>query len=185
MEINSCFQLGYVIKTHGIGGEIVAFLDVDDPLHYNELKSFFIKINRNLVNFQINSISIGKNSAHLNRFGRNIDGVKTIIKLQNIDSIDKAKPLKGKQLYLPLKCLPELDNGQFYYHQVINYKVVDKNKGDLGNVKEFYDLPSQALMSIIYLGKEVLIPVTDHIIEKADHQAKVLHVNLPEGLLEI
>lgn len=186
MDINSCYQLGYVLKTHGIRGEVLAFLDVDDPQYYKNLKSVFVKINESLIPFLINSISIPVQTPAFIETGRSASkGRKAILKFQNIDSIDKSKSLKGKELYLPLDYLPELEEGKFYYHQVLNYQVVDKNKGALGKIKEFYDLPSQTLMSMSYQGKEVLIPVTDAIIENTDHSAQIVHVNLPEGLVEI
>ena len=36
-----------------------------------------------------------------------------------------------------------------------------------------------------YKGKEVLIPVIPEIVLEADKEAKILNVNLPEGLLEV
>ena len=33
-------------------------------------------------------------------------------------------------------------------------------------------------------GKEVLIPMTDEFVGKADHEAKTLSTSVPEGLIE-
>jgi 16S rRNA processing protein RimM len=68
---------------------------------------------------------------------------------------------------------------------VIGYQVVDQNHGPLGTVKDFYDMPQQQLMAMEYNGQEMLVPVLDEVFVRADHEAKVLHVNLPEGLLEV
>jgi 16S rRNA processing protein RimM len=34
MNQNDCFYLGYVTKTFGYKGEVVIYLDVDDPSYY-------------------------------------------------------------------------------------------------------------------------------------------------------
>ena len=81
--------------------------------------------------------------------------------------------------------MPELEEGQFYFHDVIGYKVVDANHGELGTVKDFYDMPQQQLMAMDYMNQEMLIPVMDETMLRADHEGKILHVHLPEGLLEV
>jgi 16S rRNA processing protein RimM len=46
-------------------------------------------------------------------------------------------------------------------------------------------MPYQDLISMEYKGAEVLIPVEDELILKADKTAQKLYVNLPEGLVDI
>jgi 16S rRNA processing protein RimM len=89
------------------------------------------------------------------------------------------------QAFLPLDELPELENDQFYYHEIIDYQVVDKNLGELGKVLTVHSMQAQDLMVMEYKGKEVLIPVISEIVLNADKEAKILNVNLPEGLLEV
>ena len=81
--------------------------------------------------------------------------------------------------------MPELDKNQFYYHEIIDYKVVDKNLGELGTVQTVHSMQAQDLLVMDYKGKEVLIPVISEIVLNADKEAKVLNVNLPDGLLEV
>lgn len=108
-----------------------------------------------------------------------------IIKFEDVQTIEQAEALRNTSIYLPLGELPELEEGQFYFHDVIGYQVVDEQHGALGTVKEFYDLPQQQLMVMDYLDQEMLVPVMDEIFLRADHEAKQLHVSLPEGLLEV
>lgn len=172
MNIDACFLLGYIVKTHGTKGQVVAFFDVDYPEDYEDLESVFLEQKGRLIPFFIDSMEPIKNS----RF---------IIKFEDIGTMEQAEALRGTALYLPLNELPELEEDQFYFHEVIGYQVVDENHGKLGTVKEFYDLPQQQLMAMDYLGQEMLIPVMDEIMLRADHKAKELYINLPEGLLEV
>lgn len=171
MDIESCYQLGYVLKTHGVQGELTFVLDVDDPGVYAGLESVFIEINGKLVPFFIDNIQILKE--------------KAIVRLEDISSVQKAQHLVGNALYLPLDNLPELEEDQFYYHQIVDYQVVDEKMGNLGKVSNVYEMPHQDLVAMQYQEKEVLIPITDEIVTGIDHEKKELYVELPEGLLDI
>ncbi len=170
MQEDNCFQLGYIIKTHGLKGEISVMLDVDDPNSYRDLDVVFVKIKDQLIPFTIETIRISSKRA--------------IVKFEAIDHVESARQLKGATLYLPLDLLPDLEACQFYYHEVIGFTIEDEKKGILGKVESFY-ASHQNLLSMKYNGTEVLIPVHDHIIKKVDKQRQVILVSLPEGLLEI
>lgn len=172
MNIDDCFQLGFIVKTHGVKGQVVAFFDVDYPEDYEDLESVFLEQGGRLVPFFIDAMEPQQKG----RF---------IIRFEDIKTIEQAEKLRNTALYLPLDELPELEEDQFYFHDVIGYQIVDANYGELGTVKEFYDLPQQQLMAMDYMDQEMLIPVIEDIAMRADHMAKVLHINLPEGLLEV
>ena len=102
-----------------------------------------------------------------------------------IDRIEEAEPLRNAKLWLPLSELPELEDAQFYFHDVIGFQVVDETEGPLGTVENFYELPQQDVLAMRYQGQEVLIPVVDELVSHADMETRQLFVNLPEGLLDI
>ena len=170
MDFESCFQLGYVLKTHGLKGELVFVIDADNPQEYNEMESVFVELNKKLVPFFIERIQLNSDRA--------------IVKFEEIDSIDKAKAFKGSKLFLPLDVLPELEDG-YYFHELIGFKVIDSKEGALGPISGVFDAGSQDLIAMQYQEKEVLIPLTDEVVTKVDKQAKTIHTSLPDGLLDI
>ena len=172
MNIDACYQLGYIVRTHGVKGQVVAFFDVEYPEDYEELESVFLQISGKLVPFFIDSLELQP------------DG-RIIIKFEDVVSIAEAEKLKGTPLYLPLDNLPELGEDQFYFHEVIGYQVVDENLGELGTIKDIYEMPHQDLMGMEYKGVEVLIPLQDELVLRADKKEQKLYVNLPEGLVDI
>ena len=172
MKLDDCFQLGYIVRTHGIKGQVIAFFDVDYPEDYEELESVFLLINGKLVPFFIDRIEPQA-------------AAKFILKFEDLDTIQEAEKLKGVALYLPLTELPELEEDQFYFHEVIGYQVIDEAKGELGTVTDFFAMPNQDLMAMDFQGQEVLIPVADEIILRTDKASKKIFVKLPEGLLEV
>lgn len=171
MNRENCYQLGFVIKPHGIVGDVYIYLDVDAPQEYKKLESVFIEINNKLVPFFISAIAVR--------------GLKALVHFEGCDSLNQAEMLKSKKIYLPLETLPELEGDQFYYHEILGYTVVDKNDGPLGKVVNVYSRSGQDLLAMNYKNKEVLIPITGEIIGKADTERLELSVDLPNGLLEL
>ena len=78
-----------------------------------------------------------------------------------------------------------MPEGHFYYFQVIGFTIEDEVQGTLGTVSEFYDGAGQDVMGMAYEGQEVLIPVADEIVLRADLQAKKVFTRLPEGLIDL
>ena len=56
MHKDECYQLGHIIKTHGLKGMVKIELDVDDPNNYSKLESVFVEKSGNLVPFFIKKI---------------------------------------------------------------------------------------------------------------------------------
>ncbi|WP_337040636.1 ribosome maturation factor RimM [Emticicia sp. 17c] len=172
MTKEDCYLLGKITKTHGLKGELAIWLDVDFPEDYEELDSVLLEVKGELVPYFIEEIQI--------RPG------KSIVKFEDIDTIEDAKKIVNCDIYLPDDNLPELEeDDQFYYHEIIGYDVVDENKGKLGKVKAVYTSEIQDLIAMQYENTEVLIPVSDEIVKTIDRDKKELYTELPEGLLEI
>ena len=57
--------------------------------------------------------------------------------------------------------------------------------GDLGEILEVIEQPHQVLCRIDLEGKEALIPVHEQTLRKVDQQKREVHVELPDGLLDV
>lgn len=171
MDIDSCYQLGYVIKPHGLKGDISIFIDADNPQAYRNLESVLIQQDNQLVPFFIVKIKI--------------NGEKAILNLEDSNDIESAQLLKGSALFLPLSSLPELAEDQFYFHEIIGFTVKDDNLGEIGPVTTVYDAGPQDLLAFEYKNKEILLPINDETVRKVDKNKKQILVNIPDGLLDI
>lgn len=172
MTKEDCYLLGKITKTHGLKGELAIWLDVDYPEEYEDLDSVLLEVKGELVPHFIEEIQIRAN--------------KSIIKFEDIDTIEEAQKLVNCDIYLPEDNLPELeDNDQFYYHEIIDFNVVDEVKGKLGKVLAVYTSDRQDLIAMQYEGVEILIPIDDNIVKMVDREKKELYTHLPDGLLEV
>jgi 16S rRNA processing protein RimM len=175
MTLDDCYLLGSIGKPHGLKGFVMAFLDVDDLEAYRKLKSVLLELPTapgKLTTYEVEKLQPQAEN-------------RALLKLKGIDRIEEAEPLRNAKLYRPLAELPQLEEDQFYFHDVVGYTVVDELLGELGVVETFYELPQQDLMAMRYKGQEVLIPVVDELVLRADAASKKLYVQLPEGLLDV
>jgi len=173
MRIDDCYQLGYVTKTHGLQGEVKVLLDVDFPEAYENLESVFLQLisSGTLVPFFIESLRLQQDSL--------------ILKFEDIDSLEDAEPLLKAGLFLPLDQLPALEEGQYYFHEIIGFQIEDKNAGPLGTVKDVYEGGRQHLIAMEYKEREILIPLNDKIIVGVDKDKQRVYTHLPDGLLDV
>lgn len=171
MRPDDFFLLGKIVRTHGVKGHLVILMDADHPAHYKNVKAFFLNINSELREFPVIEISITGNVAR--------------VLLAGVNDMTLAEQYLKNNVYLPMSELPPLKTNQFYLHELVGATVVDYENGNIGTIEKFYDAPSQAIASVNNNGREILLPLNNHFIQKFDRQKKTLFVNLPEGLVDI
>jgi 16S rRNA processing protein RimM len=171
MDISSCYKVGYILKPHGLKGEVTISLDREFPENADSLSSLFVEKNNRLIPHFINSISLR--------------GAKAFVKFEDIDSIESAHEISKCALYLPKTARPKSTRGEFYDDEIIGFEVLDSEAGVLGKVVEVAEAGPNKLLAIDYNGKEVLIPVNSPFITSINKSKKTIAVTLPEGFLDI
>jgi len=172
MRKEECFYLGKIVSKFSFKGEVLIKLESDDPSQYLKMESVFVEYNNNLVPFFIDKCKLHKSEM-------------LRVKFEDVDTEQEADDLMRADLYLPLDLLPEMGEDQFYFHEIIGFKVIDLNRGEIGMISAINDTTSQALFEIDFNGKQILIPMNDEFIHKLDKEEKQLIVNTPEGLIDL
>lgn len=172
MRIEDCFYLGKIVKKYSFKGELLAKLDTDQPDLYEDLDAVFIKLGRDFIPFFIE-----KSSLHKSDLLR--------LKFEDVTTEEDADRLLKSELYLPLEFLPKLEGDKFYYHEIIGFTVEDASFGTVGKITGVNDTTSQPLLEVMRDTIEILIPINDAIIKKLDRENKTMHVEAPEGLIDL
>ena len=172
MRKDECFYLGKIAKKFSFKGEVLAYLDTDEPELYENLESVFVECNKHLVPFFIETSSL-----HKNDFLR--------VRFEDVTTEEEAEALLGNDLYLPLSMLPKLSGNKFYFHEVIGFEVEDQRLGVVGKIQSVNDSTAQPLFEVLNGAIEILIPMIDHFLVKIDRENKKVVMNLPEGLIEM
>ncbi|MBB1139537.1 ribosome maturation factor RimM [Myroides sp. WP-1] len=172
MHKKDCFYLGKVAKKFSFKGEVLIYLDTDEPELYENLESVFVDFNGQLVPFFIEDAFL-----HKNDFLR--------VKFEDCNSEEDADRIIGSEIYLPLSLLPKLEGNKFYYHEVEGFEVVDTTLGSIGTLVRINDSNYQALFEIDHKGTEILVPMIDQFIEEVDRENKRLILHIPAGLVDL
>lgn len=172
MKKEDCFYLGTIVGKFSFKGALLAKIESDDLEEYTQMESVFVETPTGLIPFFIENCQL-----HKSRLLR--------IKFEGVDTESDAEQLLKCELYLPLDILPKLTGKQFYYHEVTGFEVIDGQKGTIGTIKQINDMGPQPLFVIDHQGTEILVPLHDDLIKKIDRKNTTIHMQLPEGLLDL
>lgn len=172
MRKEDCFYLGKIAKKFSFKGEVLVYLDTDEPELYENLESVFVENNKHLVPFFIETSSL-----HKNDFLR--------VRFEDVNTEEDADALVGCPIYLPLTMLPKLTGNKFYFHEVIGFEIEDKRLGVFGKITSINDSSAQPLFEVLNGEVEILIPMIDQFLVKIDRENKKVIMDLPEGLVEM
>ena len=172
MNENNYYYLGKVTRKFSFKGELIVFLDTDTPSHYYGLKKIFLKVDNSYIPYFISKISKYKNNS-------------VRVKFEDVKNESEAMDLINYEIFLPMEELPKLEGKKFYYHEVIGFKVIDINHGEIGEITHINDQSPQHLFVVKSSGKDILIPINDDFILDLDRINKIVNLKIPEGLLKI
>jgi 16S rRNA processing protein RimM len=172
MRKEDCFYLGKIAKKFSFKGEVLIYLDTDEPELYENMESVFVEFNKNLVPFFIENSSL-----HKNDFLR--------VQFEDVDSEEEADSILNCDVYLPLSMLPKLEGNKFYFHEVIGFEIEDKRLGVFGKIVSINDSSAQPLFEVVNGTVEILVPMIDQFLVKIDRENKKVVMDLPEGLVEM
>lgn len=175
MKTDDFYYLGMITKTFGYEGALIAFLEVDDPLQYENLESVFILIEGKRIPFFIKDLTFRANPEEV------------VIRFEEIDSLEEARNYCEREMYLPLNRLPSLEeeDDAFYFHDLYGYKAYHASGDYLGIIEQVLEYPGNPVFEIKKEDRELLIPVTDEFIHHLDHAQKAIYFDPPEGLLDL
>lgn len=172
MRKEDCFYLGKIAKKFSFKGEVLLYLDTDEPELYENMESVFVEFNKNLVPFFIENSSL-----HKGDFLR--------VQFEDVHSEEEADKLIGCEIYLPLSMLPKLEGNKFYFHEVIGFEIEDLKLGVFGIIESINDSTAQPLFEVLNGSVELLIPMIDAFLVKIDRENKKVVMDLPDGLIDM
>lgn len=171
MEIKSALKIGFILKPHGLKGEVTVSLDAGAPEGIESLESVFLEKDNRLIPYFIEGISVR--------------GQKAFVKFEDINSLEMASGISRQGIYIPKPARAKLKQGEFYPDEVIGFKVYNESDEFIGSIKEVMDDGPNPMVVLDHDSKEILIPLNSPFIQNVDKRKKQFTVNLPEGFLDI
>lgn len=167
------FNVGKIVNTHGIRGEIrvISKTDFPDERYQKGNKLYIFQEGKEPLEVTVQS----------HRRHKNFD----LLTLEGYYSINDVEPFKGALLKVPESQLGELEEGEFYFHEIIGANVYDEAGNEIGVVKEILTPGANDVWVVKRKGKkDVLIPYIDAVVKEVNVKEKIIIISPMEGLLD-
>lgn len=164
-------SIGKIVAVHGIKGELLISHGLGKPTQFKGIKALFIEERK------------GDRMPWFVTSAKARNEEETLVKLEGIDTPEAARKLNQRTVWLQKEDFDKQASSSAAI-SFIGYTIV--NEGEtLGEVIEVIEQPHQILCTVMVGEKEVYVPLHQDSLESVDKKNRIIHVVLPEGLLEI
>lgn len=163
---NNLIEIGKIVNTHGIRGEVKIQPWCDDPYIFDELEYLIIDGKEyDIIN---------------NRMHKNCQ----IVQLSGITSMNDAELMRNK-IVMAEREVFDLPEGRYFITDIIGLTVKEESGRVLGIVDDVIKTGSNDVYSLkdTFNKKPVLIPVLDDVIIETNINEGYITVRLPNGLI--
>ena len=108
-----------------------------------------------------------------------------LLALKQITGCDQAKSLIGSELFIGKAELPKLETGAYYWFDLIGVNVYTSDDRCIGRIDSIIETGANDVYVVKNADKEILVPALESVVRSIDIEAKIMRVELPEGLEEI
>ena len=165
--METMLELGKVVNTHGIRGEVKIQPWCDDPIIFDELEYIYIGGKR---------YDILKSRLHKNC---------VIAALQGVLDINTAETLRNQIVTVEREMLGELPEGTYYIADLEGMSVKTVDGEVLGTINEVIKTGSNDVYVLDCPGrKPILIPVIDQVVKEVNIEEGYVLVELMKGLID-
>ena len=113
-------------------------------------------------------------------------GKSILLSFKGIEDRNTAETLIGAELFIDRTALPELEEGVYYWVDIIGLSVFTTDNQYIGRVESIMATGSNDVYVVKNKTKdenaEILIPAIESVVLEIDFENKTMRVELPEGL---
>ena len=166
-------KVGKIVNTHSLKGEVkvISSTDFEEERFKKGSKLLITRGNQLIREVVVESYRNHKNFL--------------LVKFEEIDSVEEAEKLKNLQIKIDSTEVGELEENEFYFHEIIGCQVFDENDKNLG---EIIDILTPGANDVWVIkgenGKEILIPYIEDVVKKIDITSKKVNIEVMEGLID-
>ena len=161
--------LGKIVSVHGVRGAVKVYSHTD-PLD-------------NVLDYAEWSLNRGSEQRTMSVLGGRVQGRVLVVNLKGIDDRNKAEELVDFEISIASDALPELEDGDFYWHQLEGLQVVNQEGQLLGKVDHLLETGSNDVMVVKPCAgsvdqRERLLPyLPGQFVIKVDLETQVMQVD--------
>ena len=163
-------EIGQIVNTHGIKGEIKVTPFTNDITRFDDLEEVYVKSKKKSKLYKVEGVRYHKNMV--------------LIKLEGINTPEQADLLRNAYLEVDRENAVPLKEGTYYIVDLIGLEVYTDEGKLLGKVDDIYNTGANDIYVIKdELGKQVLLPGIKDVIKNVDLEGGKITVHLIPGLI--
>ena len=164
-------EIGQIVNTFGIKGQVKIVPFTDDITRFDELKEISVEKKNELKLFQIEQVNYKKNMV--------------ILKLKGIETVEEAEKLRNCYLKIDRKDAKKLPKDTYFIVDLLGLDVYTDEGKLLGKVDDIYNAGSSDIYVVKdELGKQILLPAIKDVLKEVDLENKKIIVHLIKGLVD-
>ncbi len=168
--MEGCFNMGKIVNTHGVRGEVKVYPYSDDLEKFEDFEYFYIE-GEGKKKYEIESTRVHKNMV--------------LVKFKGYEDINKVLNFLNKNVYMERKDVEDDSEGH-YIVDLIGCEIFDDQGVFVGHLKDVLQTSAQDLYEIKKKsdGKMFYLPVVDEFVKNIDIKNRKITVHLIEGIME-
>jgi 16S rRNA processing protein RimM len=109
-------------------------------------------------------------------------GRSVLLSLKGVTRRSQAEALAGWDVFLDKTTLPPLEEGTYYWSDLIGVAVYAVDGRFLGRLESIFQTGSNDVYVVKHAGRELLLPALASVVQTVDLEARRMQVKVPEGL---
>jgi 16S rRNA processing protein RimM len=105
-----------------------------------------------------------------------------LVSFAGIGSREAAESMIGSTVLVDGAQLPELDEGEYYWFELVGLSVLDREGTYLGEIESIIPTGSNDVYVVRNGTREILVPALADVVREIDLTGRIMRVKLPEGL---
>ena len=171
---NRWFNVGKIVNTHGIKGEVRVISKTD----FAEER---YKPGNTLYLFAEGAAEPIKVTVSAHRLHKQFH----LLQFKEMPSLNEVEHLRNMVIKVPEEDLGELEEDEFYFHEIIGCEVVSEDGELIGTVKEILTLGANDVWVVQRKGKkDALIPYIASVVKDININEKKIKIHVMEGLID-
>lgn len=170
--MENLLQVGAILDTHGLRGEVKVFPTTDDPSRYDDLEEVELLTKEGkYLHLEVERVRYFKNLV--------------IVKFKNYDHINDIEQYKKCNLYVTRENAVELEEDEYFVADLIGLTAKTDEGEELGPVKDVLTTGANDVYVIDASEGEILIPAIHDCVQEINLDEGYMILHLLPGLRDL
>ena len=176
-DVKSFLHVGKVLSPQGVRGDVFVYIFAGEAAWSDQWKTLYLSSESDSEPQR--EIEIVKIKPH-----RKQKKLGFVLNLKNFVNRNQSEEIKGMKVYVPEDFLVSQEGEGIYLREVLDFKVLDKERGLVGVVVGFGDNGMQDLLVIENSkGESFEVPFVEPLHIETFMDKEEIHMDIPFGLI--